>query len=245
MPEGDERNRRIMTTLIEEHKVCALCGKAARYTGVMSTNTQSSPDLDTRPSEPARSTIHMWIQGCISCGYCSPDISELIGSAARVVKSSEYKEQFNDPDFPELANNFLCYSIIQAKEKDYADAGLACIHAAWACDDASIEPDDTAAKAAARCRQKAVDLLKTARKMYNGFSSQTGAEEAVLVDLLRCISSLDEAAILCAEGLAQKPEEKIRAILEYQQKLIDSGDTARHTVAEATGESDPRPSLYL
>lgn len=53
-----------MTTLYEAKAQCAVCGTESEYTGIGSTNSFGSPDLDTRPLKMKRSTIVDWIQRC-------------------------------------------------------------------------------------------------------------------------------------------------------------------------------------
>ena len=134
-------------------KKCALCGAISDHAELISTSYFGSPDLDGRPPPLGRWTLDTQIQNCPSCGYCAPDISEKIDGASVVVKSSSYKKQLREPELPELADAFLCFSMIMEKVGNYAKAGLACVHAAWVCDD---ENNDAGAR---RCRVKAVALL--------------------------------------------------------------------------------------
>ncbi|MCX9089811.1 MAG: hypothetical protein OIN90_19880 [Candidatus Methanoperedens sp.] len=102
-----------MTTSDEITKNCYVCNKASTHAKIMSTNTFGSPDLDTRPPEMERSTISMWVQICPSCGYSSSNISEVNEKALEVIYTDSYQKQFKSPEFPKLANAFLCFSLIQ------------------------------------------------------------------------------------------------------------------------------------
>ncbi|MEM3650434.1 MAG: hypothetical protein QW831_06905 [Candidatus Jordarchaeaceae archaeon] len=124
-----------MTQFEEVEKKCALCGKKSKQIAIISTNTIGSPDLDTRPSESARSTLPYWIEFCRECGFCAPDISHAPEGAAEIVRSEAYQRQLHDPDFPALANRFLCLSLILEKIGVYVGAGWSSVHAAWVCDD--------------------------------------------------------------------------------------------------------------
>ncbi len=100
-PEGE------LTTLYEKKAQGSVCGTENEYTGIGSTNALGSLDLDTRPPEMERSTIFTWVQRCPECGYCASDVSITRPRAQAVVNGEEYKDQLNDPTYPELANSFL------------------------------------------------------------------------------------------------------------------------------------------
>ena len=221
-----------MTNIIKMKRKCAVCGKTGEYTVVLSTLTVGPSDLDTRPSEMARSTIDKWIQICPSCGYCAPDIGQRIGDAARIVSSASYQQQLNKRGAPRLVNAFLCYSLLEESAGNYANAGWACIYAAWVCDDAGCDVE------ARKCRMKAVSLLQKARENGQRFAEQVGEEEAIMVDLLRRSGEFELALKMCDEGLEKNPGKTISDILRFQKVLIRKRDVARHTVAEATGEDE-------
>src|SRR5512136_2743094 len=104
-------------TLIEPvTKKCAICGVKNKYFEVMSTNTFGYPDLDSRPSEMSRSTMNLWIQKCPRCGYCSADVSKGEPSVKDIIETEQYKAQLSNANFPELANSFLCSSIINISQ---------------------------------------------------------------------------------------------------------------------------------
>jgi len=219
-----------MTTIHNIKKKCAICGKISEHSEIMSTNAFGSPDLDTRPPEMVRSTISMWVQRCSSCGYCASDISKWIEKSSEIIRSDSYKQQLNNPDFPELANAFLCFSLILESAGEYASAGWACIHAAWSCDDVGSNA------CAQSCRKKAVTLLQKARENGQIFAEQAGAEEAIMADLLRRSGQFKLALRICDDGLKKNPEKIISDILRFQKILISKSDIACHTIAEATGE---------
>jgi uncharacterized protein (DUF2225 family) len=219
-----------MTTIEEATKECAVCGNVSDHIEVISTKALGSSDLDARPPEPERSTIAYWIQRCPSCGYCAPDIAKGDKEMSNIIESDMYKQQLRDTRFPELANSFLCWSMIQEEVAQYKIAGWTSVKAAWACDD---EQNDDAARV---CRDRAIILLDTARKKGQWFAGNAGTEEAVIVDLLRRSGQLDAALRMCKERLEKDPEEFIHDVLVYQIKLIEKSDVARHVTAEITSE---------
>jgi hypothetical protein len=91
--------------------------------------------MEGRHSGFERSLFALSIQRGPSCGYCSPDISKESAKAREVVQHHAYREQLENPDYPKLANSFLCCSMISEKDGGFSSAGWACLKAAWACDD--------------------------------------------------------------------------------------------------------------
>jgi hypothetical protein len=221
-----------MTTIYTEIKRCAICDSESEFTGISSTNRFGSPDLDTRPPEMMRSTIHTWVQRCPQCGYCASDISELHPGAEDVVNEDQYRKQLNDQAYPDLANSFLCKSIIDRVAGEYASATWSFLHAAWVCYDAN-RPDE-----AVKCRHKAAYMLLTSEGDGQQVINQNGASTAILVDLLRRSGQFDEALRVIAEHRTDRTEDIICRILDFQTILIKNGDVSCHTISEALGEND-------
>lgn len=219
-----------MTTLYKEMTNCCLCGVGKAFSCVKSTNELGFPDLDTRPPEMYRSTIFTWVQRCPDCGYCATDISEAPAQAEAVIYSSEYIQQLKDETYPDLANNFLCKSLIDKASGDYAAAAWSVIYAAWACDDAKK------AKAARKCRVKAADLITKATSAGQPVSEQDGAATAIQVDLLRRAGKIAEARELLSKYRGSISDDTFSKILDFQDDLLSKGDVACHTIEEAIGE---------
>lgn len=208
-----------MTQIYEKEFKCTLCGNLSNHEVVISTNILGWPDLDSRPSEMARSTMYAWIQRCPSCGYCARYISEEAEKAVEIVQSNSYRKQLENPDYPKLANSFLCRAMISQKDEDFSSAGWASLKAAWACDD---ENNYDKAK---ECRLRAVEMFK--RMMDNGekFSGLFHNDYVILTDLLRRAERFDEALTICEEGLRQDKDEESKIFLEYEKALIEKQDT--------------------
>ena len=221
-----------MTTLCKEKARCSICGSESEYTEINSTNAFGSADLDSRPPERKRSTIFAWVQRCPECGYCASDVSRSRPGSEAVVNGTGYKNQLNDPAYPELANSFLCRAIIDRDDGDYAAATLALTFAAWVCDDF-----DSHAQAVA-CRQKAADMLVLAEEHGQRVSNEDGTGTALLVDLLRRSGQIEQARKVIAKGRASIPDDFTTRILDYQSALLDKNDVSCHTVAEALGEKE-------
>jgi len=217
-----------MTTLQDEIKVCAICGNVSNHKEILSTKALGSSDLDARPPEPERSSITYWIQRCPVCGYCAPDLARGDTEMANIIESDPYKAQLRDSEKPNLANSFLCWSMILEDEAQFRIAGWTVVKASWACDDAGND------QAARQCRKRAVVLLQTAREKGQWFADNASTEEAIIVDLLRRSSEFDEALKICDDRLQKRPDKLIHDILVYQKELIRNGDTKRHAASEIT-----------
>ncbi|HOB18050.1 MAG TPA: hypothetical protein PKK74_05080 [Candidatus Methanoculleus thermohydrogenotrophicum] len=216
-----------MTRLRYLSSICAVCGETCRFSIPEAVVSIGSRDLDTRPAEPLRSTIYAWVKRCPSCGYCAPNPGKAQEGAAEVVKLPRYREQLDSRKFPRVANTFLCWSIIQEDLGAQAQAAWASLHAAWACDD---EGDDVPARI---CRKRAVNLMRRAWEQGERLAPQAGADEALLVDLLRRAGRFREARAVAKEVIEQNPHPLITEIMRFQIRLVAASDRGAHTVAEA------------
>jgi hypothetical protein len=95
-----------------------------------------------------------------------------------------------------------------------------------------IRPE-LAARAADRCRSKAIDLFGYARANGHSFTDGPGAEEAVLADLLRRSGELGRVDAVCQEGLAVAQEDVVIKVLEFERALAARGDRGCYTMADA------------
>lgn len=193
---------------------------------VESTSAFGPSDLDTRPPEMERSTISAWVQQCPECDYCSRSLGEAPAGAQTVVDSPEYRRQLIHPDYPELANAFLCLRMISEVSGSWSDAAWASIHAAWACD------DDARPEAATKCRIEAIRLITALHNRAERLAEDPGADEAILTDLLRRAGKFDEALDVVDRSLLQDYHRIILAVLRFRRGLISAGDAAAHLISE-------------
>lgn len=215
-----------MTTLFNEKEQCLLCGATSDHTAIGSTNQFGSPDLDTRPPEMQRSTIPFWIRRCPVCGYCAPSLNQGPPAAKTIITGQQYRQQLEHPHYPEKANSFLCWAIIQAEVGNYVEAGWSALHAAWFC-------DDTKPAVAHVCRNRALELFECAKVKGVTFVQGVGAEEAVLADLLRRSGQFDKVKPVCESGISKQPIEVIVQVLTYQLALAANHDLGCFTIQQA------------
>ena len=74
-----------MTTLAYEDIKCSHCGTVAEQLVCNSTNEFGARDLDLRPGEMLRSTMHTWMQSCVSCGYVAASLDTPLGADAPII----------------------------------------------------------------------------------------------------------------------------------------------------------------
>ncbi len=117
---------------------------------------------------------------------------------------------------------------IAEPEGDHAVAGWAAVAAARDFE-AQGYPD-----AARRCLEKAVEFWERAQAAGEAITQQgqPGAQLA-RAEVLRRLGRFEEASIACHRGLAGRPQDPIRSLLELELELIDARDTTAHRVGEA------------
>ena len=99
-----------MTWIRIEKIQCALCGNNQAERAIFLTiHTDGSSDLDTRSWFPI---LHM-VKRCPNCGYCAANLSRGEPKAQEVLVQSKYQEQLEDENFPELANSYICRSMLE------------------------------------------------------------------------------------------------------------------------------------
>jgi hypothetical protein len=91
-------------------------------------------------------------------------------------------------------------------------------------------------RAAELCRCAAVELFRQALDRGQAFAPEAGAEDAIMVDLLRRSGRWEDALSRCRSGLAKDPEPKFEKIFKYQAGLIQGRDIRSHWLFEAMGQ---------
>lgn len=223
-----------MTTFRSVMATCAVCGQVSEQASLSSTNSFGSMDLDTRPPEMARSTIHMRIMRCPGCGYCVQDIGNeitfsLIGKeiALRVLASEPYLEMQANENFVQLAKDYACSAILW-EECGRGDRAIgAWMNAAWAMD------DEKRTEQAAPLRREAVKGLQ---KMLSIKASAPADERASIqikvADLQRRAGDLEEAQRTLSTA-TKGTDQLLDQLLAYERHLISNGDMGCHRVDEA------------
>lgn len=205
---------------------CVICGATSRHAYLQSTNAFGPPDLDTRPPEMERSTMDYWVQQCPGCGYCASHISTDLTVSKADVESASYQEQLRDPRYPDLANAFLCMSMLEESIAAFTRSAWSAIHAAWVCD------DHDRVEAATTCRRRALRLREEGLRIGQNLSEQDGADIAIAADLLRRTQDHDAVAELVSNRLDDIPDELIGKILQFQVSLASREDSRCYTMED-------------
>lgn len=141
-------------------------------------------------------------------------------------------KQRSNASYPELANKFLCQSIIEGAAKDYSRAGWSALRAAWACDDAGK------AQAATNSRIEVIRLFQLARKKGQSFAENPAVEDAILADILRRSGKFEQVLNACQEGLAKHPADVVKAVLNFQKKPALKKNRRCYKIADAVKSSE-------
>jgi hypothetical protein len=208
-----------LSTIEETTVFCAACGRQSQQGRLTSFSTFSGPDLDFRPAEMLRSTMHYWIMACPYCGYAAEDI----GKRPRVLRDKlERLYEGADKELPRLAYRFHKRALHCEYLKDIRGAARAYLCAAWVCDDAG---DGTRAK---EMRAKCLEL--TQRRMKRCRGGEWNRYAILAADLLRRIGVFEELFII--DTADKRMSDTAKAVIACQRALARLRDIAAHCCDE-------------
>jgi len=208
-----------------------MCGTENQIQDGTLPEPKGPPDFDTRPGEPLRGTIILWIQRCVQCGYCAEDMTHATPEAEAILATPEY-QSFLHAEMPAGARAFLAYSCLLSMHHQHADAGWSSLHAAWICDDVGLRAE------ASECRTRTIALWKQGKQAGQTFGDDLASEFALITDLHRRIGEFEHATVACADALdIEDIQPVLEVILRRQMTLIQSRDMAAHNLRELI----PRP----
>jgi hypothetical protein len=133
----------------------------------------------------------------------------------------------HDKSFPDVANYFLCWAIIQKELENFKEAGKASLNAAWICDD-----NHKYKKKSIECRKKALSYFKESISLNQMLCDTKFEESLLIVDLMRRCGLFKEAFSLLKEEAKRSHTEIEELTLQFQQKLIEDCDVKKHTISE-------------
>ena len=232
---------------------CAICGTSSERPVIISTNSfGGGPDLDGRPGPLARYTMIAWLAECPECGYVSSRVSDPPGKITKEwLKSEEYRRlggmRFNIPgEYRLLAERFYRQGLCLLKNNNISGAFNAFLHAAWVCDDATIQEHGLSGlfhllngqikkykMDAAECRKAAIRL---AGQVIPKNKEEKNNLLLVKADMMRRAGMFDE---LAAEyGGLETGDPETDKILDFHLKKAKEKDTecyVRHTLTRRFG----------
>ena len=209
-----------MTIIEPSLKVCGFCKSKIEVFDLFSSSQYDCSDLDSRPAKPYRSTMNSWVTRCIDCGFCSNDITSFSQQNIGLIKSESYQNQLNDSLFGELANSFLCHSMILKHEKRVREAALSTLCAAWCCDDSKDY------QAAIECRKKVDVLLSSIAQTLE----HNSYDHLLHVDVLRRANQFDRAIERYEQVINQVTDISLNNLLKFERELSYQGDNQSYKV---------------
>ena len=198
---------------------CGVCGADVRPPFQIP-SSDTSPDLDMRPGEPARSTLRKWLNVCPVCEAVAPDLSRLTQAAMVGMGVPGYFTT----KAPRSVMPFLRWSMLCVQ----TERAEALLQAAWAADDANE-------------KQLAAQYRKQAAACWP--EPMTIASSLRLVDVLRRAGDFDGAAVQAAALDGLDLDDSAVRLLAYQRKLIAARDGERHLLSSALPQPARMPHV--
>ena len=188
-----------MTMINDIERECSVCGEKSMQPTLMSTNSWGYPDLDLRPPEMQRSTMHVWIQECPNCGYVAGRLTDELEIPKDFLKSDEYLNCEGNDFKSDLSKRFYKLHMIGRESGNVEKAFYGLRNCIWECDDVQDE-------LAVEMRKRAVELADEL------FKRDTEDKELIILmkaDFLRRSGQFD------------------RLIEEYENITLDDGNSDR------------------
>jgi len=208
-----------MTLPFYDEVICSVCGTEVEVSGLGSTNSFGSPDLDMRPPEMMRSTMVYWIDRCPNCGYVANDLTKPILVPEAFLKSEQYLSFGDHEPVSELGGFFIQRGRISSCAGDAESAMNDYLYAAWCADDTSDEYWS---------KQARLLSLEEMEKLGSITDETILAQKA---DLLRKTGQFEQ---LIAEYESKNFEDELIAkIIVFQLMKAEEQDTRTVTVDEA------------
>lgn len=204
-----------MTMAYREVHRCAVCRQESEQWVLASTSSFGACDLDTRPPQMARSSIHYWVARCPSCGYCNSRIAKRLRHATKTVRSAEYQTILADERVPSLVRSFRCQAMLLERASDIRGAFWASLHAAWAADDSAAK------EVADDCRLRSIRLLGALHESGAHLFDGSEADCVMMSDLLRRNGRFDEAKSYVLKSMGTVTSPPIRRLLEEELRHIE------------------------
>ncbi|MBE6036592.1 MAG: DUF2225 domain-containing protein [Clostridiales bacterium] len=205
---------------------CSVCGKESRQRVLASTSIFGSPDLDLRPAELKRSTMHYWVQECPHCGYVAERLDQPVPVSRE--KLEDFLEKYCERRWfsSELAEQFHKQYWISRLKKDHESAFAAALHAAWACDDAEDRVN------AVYCRKCALEELEQTER---GKKDENAGVQRL--DLLRRAGLFDQ--VLRESEDLHFEQEVLQKIADFQAAKAKEKDAGCYRVEDVLTKKEP------
>jgi hypothetical protein len=167
-----------------------------------------------------------WVARCESCGFCASSVATVVPEATLTIAKPEYLAQLSSPDYPELANSFLCEAQLLDAAGLALGAANSALSAAWVCDDLGLREE------AAVCRKTALAYGTAALAEREEPEESDGIIELVLADVARRAGEFATAVEWCDAAKAAGVADVAADVEAYERHLCVIGDTAAHAVSD-------------
>lgn len=206
---------------------CSVCGKKSSHNIIKNSAAPGAPDLDLRPSEPHRSTMEYWVMECPHCGYCNDIIEKPLDPDHHGFLSSEgYLSVNYIVTENALAIKFLKKAMVNASNKQYADAVQSWLYAAWVFDD---EGDEENARTCRKCAVTIIDLNQA-----NIFSDNENFQ-ILKADMLRRSGEFERVISEYKDKIFSKPI--FTVIAAFEVMLAEKKDSGVYKSTDIPGVS--------
>ena len=209
-----------MTQIHEIEEECSVCGETSEQLVLISTNSWGYPDLDLRPPEMQRSTMHVWIQECPHCGYVAGDLSDELEISKDYLKCEEYRTCEGNDFKSDLSKRFYKLHMIARESGDLESSFHSLRNCIWKCDDVQDE--------------LAVEMRKRAVELANELIEKDIEDKDILIlmkaDFLRRSGQFDRL-VEEYENITLDDENSDR-VLRYQIEKAKEQDDKCYTTEE-------------
>lgn len=209
-------------TLFRTREVrCANCQTTSARSLLMSTHAKGYPDLDDRPSRPARFTMDAWLQQCPSCGYVAASLDDANDKGRHFVATTDYQALLSETQSgPAAVRRFYLRALLDDLAGNRERAFCNKLAVAWLADD---QNDDARAK---QMRIEASEHLTGRRNLVLTIRIQ-------MIDVYRRSSSWAEARAAISSIKDEQLSDRHRSIIKFQTERVIGQDTKRYTVEDA------------
>jgi len=232
-----------MSTIGFVVKMCKICGKESEHKVIRSTNCFGSSDLDTRPPEMKRSTMHLWLMKCPYCNYVAEDIEhvsfkkdsdgnivenhlENVQRINKLIHSKQYLQCDSIKFCNKLAKDFYRQYLIGKSNENTRQCMFALLHCSWACDD--VKDQDNANQIRLLLVEYIVKLLET-----EDVENMKESLVIVLLDAYRRTGCFDEMKVYAERVKDELTDDLIKQLFSYELLLAEKKDVDCHTVSDA------------
>ena len=207
-----------MSSYVKKTIKCPCCGKKYVVELLKGYSTCMDVDLDTNPHNSA---LYDRVVLCPACGFAtSKPYTAITEDLKAAVKSTVYTEMLKNRQFDNTGKKLLLAGYLAVKDKNAKEAGYNYLLAYWYLKETNSSNADKAC-------EKAI-------KNFERYLKYNYDEEIamILIDCLRQMKRFDEAIETANSLEPYISNDKMKAILLFEKKLISNNDSGIYRVSE-------------